>query len=501
MAQQTADIVERAQIEVALRKSEERFRALVTTGSDVVCQMSPDWTEMRYLRGRQFIASTEKPIRTWLEKYIHPDDQARVLAAIQKAIRNKGVFELEHRVLRVDGSLGWTHSCAIPLKDANGEIVEWFGAASDITARKQADESQAKAKAAQEANQQKDQFIAMLGHELRNPLTPIRNTVAWMNLTAYADPAWRRGCEMIDRQVTHMARLIDDLLDVSHIAHGKITLRKEEFDLTEVVRAMVQEQHPFFVASGVALELTLPEAPLRAHGDAARIAQVIGNLLVNVNKFTDRGGRVSVELRHEAEGPALLTVRDTGIGMDAETLLSLFKPFAQANHSMERSRGGLGLGLALVKNLPELHGGSVGAKSAGLGQGSEFLVSLPILVGHQSAMGVPPAATAPRARPKRVLVIEDNIDAAESLKILLELRGHQVAVAHSGADGLRQACTQKPEVVLCDVGLPGSLDGYAIARVLREDPELRPTYLTAMTGYGQEEDRRQAMAAGFDVHI
>jgi CheY-like chemotaxis protein len=306
---------------------------------------------------------------------------------------------------------------------------------------------------------------------------------------------------MIERQVKHMARLIDDLLDVSRIARGKITLQKEEADLNTVVSAVIEDHRPLLDANGVTLEFTAPSVPLSALCDAARIAQIVSNLIVNANKFTNCGGRVSVELTSAEGGCAVITVRDTGIGMDADTLQRIFKPFAQAERSAARSRGGLGLGLALVKGLAELHGGSVRGSSPGLGQGSEFQVILPVLAQISTETSQKPEVAASQGRLQRVLIVEDNVDAAESLKILLEYSGHQVAVAHSGSAGIQQARTQKPEVVLCDVGLPGGMDGYAVAHAMREDPELRSTYLIAMTGYGQEEDRRRAKEAGFDVHL
>ncbi|HEY3323422.1 MAG TPA: ATP-binding protein [Planctomycetota bacterium] len=352
-----------------------------------------------------------------------------------------------------------------------------------------------------EQARRKDEFLAMLGHELRNPLAPIRNTVALMQRAGTLDPLLQHAREMIDRQVTHMARLIDDLLDVSRIARGKITLRKEEFDLTAVIRNAVADHRPLLEGNGLRFEFASTAETLWAWGDAARIAQLVSNLLVNANKFTDRGGLVSVELKLESEQNAVLTVRDTGIGMDYTTLERIFKPFAQADRSIDRSRGGLGLGLALVKGIVELHGGNVRATSAGLGHGSEFSIVLPMVSRRsREVRTVGQNQTQPVPRPKRIMIIEDNCDAAETLQVLLEQSGHTVAVAHSGPEGLERARSHKPEVILCDIGLPG-MTGYEVAKAIRKSEELKSVYLVAMTGYGQDEDRACALEAGFDQHL
>jgi CheY-like chemotaxis protein len=327
----------------------------------------------------------------------------------------------------------------------------------------------------------------MLGHELRNPLAPIRTAAALLKKIGPPDPGVQRVRDVIDRQVTHMTRLIDDLLDVSRIARGKITLRKDQFDLAEVVRAAIEDHRALFEANGVTLTFEAPPDTLPVYGDSARVAQIASNLLVNANKFTNRGGRATVEIRSEGDHDVVLLVRDTGIGMDADTLRSIFRPFTQADRSIARSGGGLGLGLALVKGLTELHGGSVSASSDG------------IVRHHTATAGLEEDETNPPVR--RILVVEDNLDAAEMLRTLLELNGNVVAVAHNGADALTTARAHKPEVVICDIGLPGGMDGYAVARALRSDAALRQCYLIAMTGYGQEDDKARATQAGFDCHL
>jgi signal transduction histidine kinase len=353
----------------------------------------------------------------------------------------------------------------------------------------------------QEGDRRKDEFLAMLAHELRNPLAPIRNAVHVLRLVGVQQPPLAQARDMIDRQVTHMARLIDDLLDMSRLSRGKILLRKERVDLVEVVRATVEDYRSMLEATGLHLQVRLPEAPLYTHGDPTRLAQVVGNVLHNANKFTDAGGRVSVELAAEgAVESAVIAVRDTGIGMDAEVLGRVFEAFSQADRSLDRSRGGLGLGLALVKGLVELHGGEVAVASDGPGKGTALTIRLPLGTEPTPVRQVAVPARATRAA-RRVLVIEDSPDAAESMRMLLAMTGHQVEVSATGVAGVERAREFRPDVVLCDIGLPGGMDGYAVARALRRDAELSSVFLVAATGYGQAEDQRRAREAGFDAHL
>ena len=352
-----------------------------------------------------------------------------------------------------------------------------------------------------EHDRRKDEFLAMLGHELRNPLAPIRNAVEILRLTDPVNSISEQARDMIDRQVGHMVRLIDDLLDVSRIARGKIQLHKELCDLTSIVRESADDHLLAMNASGLDLEVDVPDKPLWVLSDSTRISQIVGNLLQNAQKFTDTGGKISVQLLQQAGGKsALLIVRDTGIGMDRETLAVVFQAFSQADRSLDRSRGGLGLGLALVKGLVELHGGTVHATSRGPGRGSELVVRLPLEQAPE-----PAATLAPSPRidltAYRILIIEDNLDGAESMRTLLNLLGHHTTVTHAGSSGVEAARQTRPHVVLCDIGLPGGMDGYAVARTLRADPNLKGALLIALTGYGAEEDQRRAAEAGFDYHM
>jgi signal transduction histidine kinase/CheY-like chemotaxis protein len=350
-----------------------------------------------------------------------------------------------------------------------------------------------------EANRHKDDFLAMLAHELRNPLGPTRNAVQILQLINSSDPALQKARDIIGRQVTHMARLIDDLLDVSRLNLGKVLLRFERVELGRLVRQTAEDYRSILEASGINLHLELCAEPLWVRGDATRLAQMVGNLIHNAQKFADVGAKVTVRTSIDGNS-AVLSVQDTGIGMQPETLTRIFDSFAQADRSLARSRGGLGLGLALVKGLVELHKGTVGASSAGLGMGSEFTIRLPLNAG---TVALPAATDAGQQALEafRILVIEDNRDAAESTRMLLSLIGHQVQIAHTGEAGLALAKSFLPQVILCDIGLPGGMSGYDVARQLRKDPQFKVAHLIALTGYGRDEDHQQTRAAGFDLHL
>lgn len=353
----------------------------------------------------------------------------------------------------------------------------------------------------QEADRHKNEFLSMLAHELRNPLAPIRNAAAVLRMRKFDDPALNAARDMIDRQVTHMTRVIDDLLDMSRIARGKMLLRTEILDLGPLVQEVVEDYRIGMEAGGITLNLRLPRKPVWVLGDPTRLAQVVGNVLHNAGKFTDSGGEVWVELAPEPDQRMVrLTIRDTGIGMEPDMLKRVFDTFSQADQSLNRNHGGLGMGLALVKGLVTMHMGEVCADSEGLGKGAEFTIRLPLEEKAPSKEEFDlPANMNPAAY--KILLIEDNIDAAESMRMLLSLTGHDVQVAFSGPVGVETAQTFLPEVVLCDIGLPGGMDGYAVARALRKDATLTSAYLIALSGYGQESDRRRSREAGFDTHL
>lgn len=351
----------------------------------------------------------------------------------------------------------------------------------------------------QEGDRRKSEFLSMLAHELRNPLAPVRNGVEIMKLLDLANPELIRIRDIIDRQSTHMARLIDDLLDVSRLTRGKILLRKELVDLSGLVRSTLEDYRNTMVASGLKLSVHLPDQPVWTWGDPTRLAQVLGNVLHNASKFTDPGGEVAVSLESRGSASGVLIVRDTGIGMDSAMLERVFETFSQADNTLDRSKGGLGLGLALVHGLVQLHGGQVRVISPGRGRGTEVRIALPLEDPGERVTGA--SASPGPAAPVRVLLIEDNRDAAESLRTLLTLKGHRVQVVHAGTAGLQAARAARPDIILCDLGMPGELDGYGVASRIRQDPDLRDVCLVAVTGYGQVEDQRRTKDAGFDAHL
>ncbi len=388
----------------------------------------------------------------------------------------------------------------LALDEAIAASVGAYARENAERARKADEALRQKAEALQEANRRKDEFLAVLGHELRNPLAPLRNAVQVLGLRGddRATVDWAR--DLLDRQVCLMTRLVDDLLDASRIASGKIVLRRERFDLVRVVRETVEDRRGGIAEAGLTLSLDLPPIPLPLDGDASRLAQVVGNLLQNAVKFTDRGGQITVRVAGRGGARrAAVVVQDTGIGIEPDLLPRVFEAFVQADRSLERSRGGLGLGLALVKGLVELHGGGARAVSDGVGRGAAFTVWLP-LARDAATPAAPPAPAPASVPPLRILVIEDNRDSADSLKLLLELYGHEVAVAYSGPEGVQAARRRTPDVVLCDLGLPG-MSGYDVAAALRDEPAAAPVRLIALSGHGSDADQRRCREAGFELHM
>jgi len=351
----------------------------------------------------------------------------------------------------------------------------------------------------QESNRRKDEFLAMLSHELRNPLAPIRTAVEVIRQVAPDDPKVMWGMDITRRQIDQLTRLVEDLLDVARINQGKIALQLDALDLREVVEHAVETALPFIRARRHQLTKTLPDSPVMLRGDFARLSQVVANLLNNAAKYTEEGGTIDVRLATTAEAKAVVTVTDNGIGIDADLLPNVFELFEQGKQSLDRAQGGLGVGLTLVQRLVEMHNGNVEATSAGVGAGAQFRVTMPCLV----EVGERPAQVAVQPPPRRacrILVVDDNQDAAQATAVLLELAGHEVKAVGDGHDALASAPVFAPHVVLLDIGLP-RLDGYAVARELRTLDETSSACLIALTGYGQPADRGRAMEAGFDHHL
>jgi signal transduction histidine kinase len=427
---------------------------------------------------------------------IEPGDREAVEAAIVRALRSEGGLEIEYRLRAKDGTLKWLRDEARVRYDDQGNVTRLTGAVADVTRRKQAERELA------EANRRKDEFLAMLAHELRNPLAPIRNAVHVLGRGDTPEDRLQWARDVIGRQVEHLARIIDDLLDVTRITQGRITLRKEKVELMTVIARAIETSRPLIEARRHEFSVSLPHAPVQLECDPTRLAQVVSNLLDNAAKYTEEGGRISLVAQAGRE-EVVIRVKDTGIGIPAELLPSIFDLFRQADRSLARSQGGLGIGLTLVRRLVDLHGGSVDVSSAGPGRGSEFVVRVPAASAAAAANGGEDVSEsdAPQPSPRRrVLVVDDNLDSAESLAMVLTLSGHETMIAHDGASALEAAATFKPHVIVLDIGLP-DLDGYEVARRLREAPATRKSKLVALTGYGQDEDRRRATEAGFDHHV
>ncbi len=610
----------------ALRRSEERYRALVEATSQAVWSWSLDGSDHDFSQTRRWWAElTGQPVAeqetsgdAWLA-VVHPDDRAAAASAWETAIQSGVPYDIEYRVQSPTGDWKHVHARGVPIAGPDGAVREWVGTLDDVTDRRRA-EAEARAsdaqlrrlasagiigvirwnldrslildandeflrmtgydradlaagrldframtppewtgrnevgvrelrrtgvggayekeyfrkdgsrvpviivgvrfedaanegmsfvlditdrkameKALRESDRRKDDFIALLAHELRNPLAPIRNGLQVMRLAGEDADSAAEAQAMMERQLGHMVRLIDDLLDVSRISRNKMELRFARILLADVVRSAVETARPLLDAAGLDLAISLPDEPVPLDADLTRLAQVFGNLLANSAKYTGRGGSVRVAAQRR-EGSVVVTVRDNGAGIPADSIASIFDMFSQVDRPLERSSGGLGIGLALVKGLVEMHGGTVTAESAGEGLGSTFTVTLPVPASPAPAAAAPPECD-PAAKPKRrILVVDDNRDAARSMAMMLRLMGNEVRVAHDGVEAIDAAALFLPEVVLMDVGMP-RLNGYDATRRIRAQPWGRDMAVVALTGWGQQDDRERSREAGCDGHL
>jgi two-component system CheB/CheR fusion protein len=490
------DVTERRRAEAELREAESRFRQLAQNIPGVFWMTDARAPQMLFISpayedvwGCTCQGLYEAP-QSYLEG-VHPDDRERVREAARRQLRGESTNE-EYRVVRPDGSVRWVWDRGFPIRDQAGQVYRVCGIAVDVTARKQAEE------ALKEADRRKDEFLAMLAHELRNPLAPIGTALEIMRRTGATVPSVEPARQTIERQFRQLARLVDDLLDVARITRGHVELRKGPAELAAVVGQALETSRPFLDARGHELTVSLPPEPVWLDADPDRLAQVFANLLNNAAKFTPEGGRI--ELTAERQGrDVVLRVRDNGVGMTGEMLTRAFDLFVQGDRALDRSQAGLGIGLTLARRLVAMHGGSVHAYSDGPGKGAEFVVRLPVRA------DAPPAGRASRRddgprTSRRILVVDDNVDAADALAHFLGMSGHQVRTAYGGPEALEAARAYRPETVFLDIGLPG-MDGYEVARQLRREVGLEGIVLVAVTGYGQEEDRRRSHAAAIDHHL
>ena len=480
------------------RRTEEltaRLAAIVESSEDAIISKDLNGIITSWNKGAErLFGYTESEVIGKPVALLIPADRSDEEPSILERIRRGERIEHYETVRqRKDGSLLDISVTISPVRDATGHVIGAAKIARDITGRKVAEAAQ------QEADRRKDEFLAMLAHELRGPLAPIRNGLQIVGMHGTKVTDVDAATAMMERQIALMARLIDDLIDVSRISKGKLELRREPTELTSTVRSVAEATRPICETMRHEFSVTLPPTPIYVHADPIRLAQVVGNLLNNACKFTEDGGRIELTVEREGE-QAIIRVRDSGIGIASDHLPRIFDLFTQIDHSIERSRGGLGIGLSLVKDVVEMHGGTVTAHSAGLGQGCEFVVRLPVLVGANLPVTPEPSKATQAATTRRILIVDDNHDSAESLAMLLKSKGHRVHTAFDGFEAVEEALRLRPEVILLDLGLP-RLNGFEVAERIRKQPGGDKVKLVALTGWGQMEFRRRSKEAGFNAHL
>jgi PAS domain S-box-containing protein len=489
--------------EAALRDSELQFRTMVNSIPQLAWMAHADghihWYNRRWY---EYTGTTPREMEGWGWQSVHdPAYLPKVLEGWQASIATGVPLDMEFPLRAADGRFRMFLTRVVPLQGKQGQVVQWFGTNTDMEEAKQTEvQLRATEAALRDADQRKDLFLATLAHELRNPLAPIRTAAQILGSPRLAPQQLQWAQHVIQRQVGHMALLLDDLLDISRITQGKLELKTERVRLTDVVDSAVEEARPLLDSKNHQLTVTLPSEELTLNADPLRLSQILSNLLTNAAKYTDPAGHIDLSGGVQ-NGTLCLSVKDDGIGIAPQALARIFEMFSQIDGASARSEGGLGIGLALVKGLLELHGGTIEARSDGPGHGSEFIVCLPLNASAPAEapatdVDAPPVATEGR----RVMVADDNKDAADALAMLLELAGHEVRVAHCGRAALALAQTFRPDVAIIDIGMP-DLSGYEVAKELRRESWGTGIYLIALTGWGQDGDRQRANDAGFDRHM
>ena len=498
-----ADITDRKRSEELIRESEHRLRFILdsmpqkvftATATGEVDYINPIWME--------FTGLTFEQIGDWgWTSFVHPDDVEENVRLWKKAVATGNPFEFEQRFRNADGAYRWHVSRATALKGASGLVQLWVGASTDIhEQRLTADELREVAAKLSEADHRKDEFLATLAHELRNPLAPIRNGLQVMRLAKNDPRIIEQSRAMMERQLDQMVRLVDDLMDVSRISRGKLELKRQRVELATVINSAIETSRPLIDQMGHQLTVSLPDEPIILNADLIRLAQVFLNLLNNSAKYSERGGHIHLAAACENHD-VVVSVKDTGIGIAADQLPRVFEMFSQVDRSLEKSQGGLGIGLTLVRSLVEMHSGKVMAYSDGPGQGSEFVVTLPLVAEPSTSDGS--KAGGQESSPKsslRILIVDDNRDSADSLALMLQFMGNEILTAYDGEEAVASASSFRPDVILLDIGLP-KLNGYEACRRIRQQSWGQGIVIIAQTGWGQEEDRQRTQDAGFDRHM
>jgi len=510
-----------------IKDVEDRILFLAPTGADVtdrkraeaerqkfvtLVESSTDFIGICDLEGRPFyvnaaglamvgLASIDEARRTHIREFFLPEDRARIMDEFFPAVLANGHGEIEVRFRNFrSAQTRWMAYKVLPLTDEAGRAVAFATVSQDVSERRRlADDLRKLAADLSEADRRKDEFLATLAHELRNPLAPLSNLLELLKHAGARGEALAPTLDTMERQLGQMVRLVDDLLDINRITHNRLELRRDRVELSTLIEQAVATARPLAEAVHHELHVNAPQEPIYLDADPVRLTQVFGNLLNNSCRYTPPGGAITLTTRRQGS-EAVVTVADTGTGIPPEQLDRIFDMFTQVDRSLERSQGGLGIGLTLVKRLVEMHGGSVEARSAGIGRGSEFVVRLPVARTASDPAPIERAAQTEPSRKRRILVVDDNVDAADSLAMLLELAGHETYTAHDGRQALDAAAKQRPEIVLLDIGLP-LVNGYEVCQQIRQQHWGRAMVLIALTGWGQVEDRHRSEQAGFDDHL
>ncbi len=491
-----ADVTERVLAAQALAESETRFRTLADNIAPL-CWMADETGAAFWYNSRWYEYTGMDPggADDWNWESVHdPKVLPEVLKRWRESISSGDQFEMVFPLRSASGTFRPFLTRAFALRNAAGQIIRWFGTNTDISQQLAAEA------ALRDADRRKDEFLATLAHELRNPLAPVRSAAKVLRAPGADTRTRELATTIIERQIQTMAGLLEDLLDVSKISRGQITLHRQRTSIASIVETSLEVARPLLDARGHQLTVRLPAEPMEVDADPLRLSQVFSNLLTNAAKYTAPGGHIELHARSEGSG-VYIAVKDSGVGLEPESIARIFEIFSQVKNTLDRAEGGLGIGLALVKGLVELHGGWVNASSNGLGQGSEFGVWLPTCVTHLEAQEQEQQRTsAMQIKPRRVLVVDDNEDAAQTLGMLLEMSGHEVHLAHDGEQAVAMARELKVDVALVDIGLP-KLNGYGVAQSIRSESWGEQMVLVALTGWAQDEDKRRALAAGFNFHL